>query len=82
MHSAMDLDGLVDVLASIEAGEIQVHFATTRPMTPMAAELLPEWYRAASDAPPSGSISRRPTRRLPSDSARDLLHRPRRLELE
>ena len=81
-HSAMDLDGLVDVLASIEAGEIQVHFATTRPMTPMAAELLPEWYRAAPDAPPSGSISRRPTRRLPSDSARDLLHRPRRLELE
>ena len=81
-HSAMDLDGLVDVLTSIEAGEIQVHFATTRPMTPMAAELLPEWYRAAPDAPPSGSIARRPGRRLPSDSMRDLLHRPRPPELE
>ena len=82
LHSAMDLDGLVDVLGLIETGEIQVHFATTRPMTPMAAELLPEWYRAAPDAPPSGSIARRPGRRLPSDSMRDLLHRPRPPELE
>lgn len=82
LHSAMDLDGLVDVLGSIEAGEIQVHFATTRPMTPMAAELLPEWHREAPDAPPSEPISIHPRRRLPSDSARDRLRRSRQLELE
>ena len=82
MHSAMDLDGLVDVLGSIYAGEIQVHFATTRPMTPMAAELLPEWRRAAPDALPSEPLSIRPRRRLPSDSARDRLRRSRQLELE
>ena len=43
LHSAMDLDGLVDVLGLIETGDIQLHFATTRPMTPMAEQMVPPW---------------------------------------
>lgn len=50
LHSAMDLDGLVDVLSLIETGDIQMHFATTQPMTPMAEQLLPPWFRNTSDA--------------------------------
>lgn len=49
LHSAMDLEGLVDVLSLIEAGDIQMHLAATRPMTPMAEQLLPPWFRNASD---------------------------------
>lgn len=91
LHSAMDLEGLVDVLGLIEAGSIRMHLAATQPMTPMAEQLLPPRYRNASDAPPadlgghearSRLPSRRPTRRLPSDSAPELLHRSRQIDLE
>ena len=89
LHSAMDLDGLVDVLGLIESGDIQMHFATTQPMTPMAEQLLPPWYRNTSD-PPSADLTghgvrrrlirRGSTRRLPSDSSRELLRRPRQID--
>ena len=82
LHSAMDLDGLIDVLGLIEAGEIQVHFATTRPRTPMAAEMVRAWYREAPDALPAGQRARRPGRRLSNDSAPDLLYRAREHRIE
>ena len=91
LHSAMDLDGLVDVLGLIEAGDIQLHFATTRPMTPMAEQIMPPWYRNASDALPadldghearSRLAGRRLPRRVSIDSPPELLRRPRQLDLE
>ena len=40
LHEAMDLDGLVDLLSRIEAGEIRLHARDTLEPSPMAHEIL------------------------------------------
>ena len=64
LHAFNDLEGLIALLKSIEAGDVRVHFVKTRPMSRMARTFLPSWWnqdraqretdqdRAAAPSPP------------------------------
>ena len=52
LHEAMDLDGLLEVLGRIEAGEVQLHARDTTEPSPMTHEILgAKPYAYLDDAP-------------------------------
>jgi ATP-dependent Lhr-like helicase len=74
LHEAMDLDGLIDVLGRVEAGEIRLHAIDTLEPSPMAHEILSgKPYTYLDDAPLEERRTRAVTlRRALPESAREL----------
>ncbi len=74
LHEAMDLDGLIGVLQSIEAGEIRMHAIDTLEPSPMAHEIISgKPYTYLDDAPLEERRTRAVTlRRALPESAREL----------
>jgi ATP-dependent Lhr-like helicase len=74
LQEAMDLDGLVDVLGRIEAGEIKLHAIDTLEPSPMAHEILNgKPFTYLDDAPLEERRTRAITlRRALPESAREL----------
>jgi ATP-dependent Lhr-like helicase len=74
MHEAMDIDGLMDVLRRIEAGDIRLHARDTIEPSPMAHEILSgKPYTYLDDAPLEERRTRAVTlRRSLPESGRDL----------
>jgi ATP-dependent Lhr-like helicase len=74
LHEAMDLDGFVDVLQAIEAGQIHLHARDTLEPSPMAHEILNgKPYTYLDDAPLEERRTRAVTmRRSLPESSRDL----------
>ena len=74
LREAMDIDGLVDVLGRIEAGEIRLHAIDTLEPSPMAHEILAgKPYTYLDDAPLEERRTRAVTlRRALPESAREL----------
>ncbi|HEX5368744.1 MAG TPA: hypothetical protein VFY10_04940, partial [Dehalococcoidia bacterium] len=74
LHEAMDLDGLIGVLQSIEAGDIRMHAIDTLEPSPMAHEIISgKPYTYLDDAPLEERRTRAVTlRRALPESAREL----------
>jgi ATP-dependent Lhr-like helicase len=74
LHEAMDLDGLVDVLERIEAGEVRLHARDTAEPSPMAHEIISgKPYTYLDDAPLEERRTRAVVlRRALPENARDL----------
>jgi len=74
LYEAMDLEGLIDVLARIEAGEIRLHGVDTLEPSPMAHEILNgKPYTYLDDAPLEERRTRAITlRRALPENAREL----------
>ncbi len=74
LHEAMDLNGLIDVLQRIEAGEVRLHAIDTLEPSPMAHEILSgKPYTYLDDAPLEERRTRAVTlRRALPENAREL----------
>jgi ATP-dependent Lhr-like helicase len=74
LHEAMDLDGLIEVLNRIEAGEIRLHAKDTTEPSPFAHEMLnSKPYTYLDDAPLEERRARAVTlRRTLPENSRDL----------
>ena len=74
LHEAMDIDGLMDVLHRIEAGEIRLHAKDTTEPSPLAHEILnSKPYTYLDDAPLEERRARAVTlRRTLPENSRDL----------
>ena len=74
LHEAMDIDGLIDVLERIEAGEVRLHAIDTLEPSPMAHEILSgKPYTYLDDAPLEERRTRAVTlRRALPENAREL----------